>query len=314
MHAQHDHAKGILYGISAGAFWGLIFLAPKMAGDFNPLQLTVGRFLVYGVAAAALLWPHRKRLAQHLGRSEWAALFRLGLLCNILQFVLLAAAVQLGGVAMTSLIIGFLPVAVTVIGSRDHGAVSLRSLAPSLLLSTAGVLCISWETLSGMRGDDLAKQALGLFCAFGALASWATFAVGNSRWLARVQGITAHEWGLLIGVATGVQALALVPFAFLLGMDGHTGGEWMRFAAVCLGITLFSSILGISLWNRMSQLLPLTMVGQMILFETLFALLYGFAWDQRLPVPMEVLAMGFVIASVLSSVSAHRGKVPQTSA
>lgn len=40
--------------------------------------------------------------------------------------MLLANAVQLGGIAMTSLVIGFLPVAVTIIGSRDPGAVPLR--------------------------------------------------------------------------------------------------------------------------------------------------------------------------------------------
>mgnify|MGYP006920679532 CR=1 FL=1 len=49
-----------------------------------------------------------------------------------------------------------------------------------------------------------------------------------------------------------------------------------QLAAVSIGIAVAASILGNALWNRMSQLLPLTMVGQMILFETLFALLYGF--------------------------------------
>jgi drug/metabolite transporter (DMT)-like permease len=48
------------------------------------------------------------------------------------------------------------------------------------------------------------------------------------------------------------------------------------------------------------------MVGQMILFETLFALLYGFLWEQRLPTPWEVAAMLLVVAGVLSCVRAHR--------
>ncbi|AOX21485.1 hypothetical protein A0U90_13335 (plasmid) [Kozakia baliensis] len=48
------------------------------------------------------------------------------------------------------------------------------------------------------------------------------------------------------------------------------------------------------------------MVGQMILFETLFALVYGFAWERRLPHPLELGAFALVVASVLSCVSVHR--------
>jgi drug/metabolite transporter (DMT)-like permease len=71
-------------------------------------------------------------------------------------------------------------------------------------------------------------------------------------------------------------------------------------------VALAASIAGNALWNRMSRMLPLTMVGQMILFETLFALLYGFLWEQRLPTAWEVAAMLLVVAGVLSCVRAHR--------
>jgi len=56
----------------------------------------------------------------------------------------------------------------------------------------------------------------------------------------------------------------------------------------------------------MSRLLPLTLVGQMILFETLFALLYGFVWEQRLPTAPETGSMVLVAASVLLCMRAHR--------
>ena len=56
----------------------------------------------------------------------------------------------------------------------------------------------------------------------------------------------------------------------------------------------------------MSRLLPMTLAGQMILFETLFALLYGFLWDHRVPTFPETLAILFVSVSVLSGVMVHR--------
>ncbi|MNE64869.1 hypothetical protein D3C80_1603070 [compost metagenome] len=56
----------------------------------------------------------------------------------------------------------------------------------------------------------------------------------------------------------------------------------------------------------MSRLLPLTLVGQMILFETLFALLYGFLWEGRGPTIVEVLAICSVVLSVILCMRAHR--------
>jgi drug/metabolite transporter (DMT)-like permease len=56
----------------------------------------------------------------------------------------------------------------------------------------------------------------------------------------------------------------------------------------------------------MSRLLPLTLVGQMILFETLFALLYGFLWERRLPSPLEVTAFALVVTSLVTCLAAHR--------
>ncbi|RZM01920.1 MAG: DMT family transporter [Variovorax sp.] len=295
---------GIACGVAAGALWGLVFLAPELARGFTPLQLAAGRFLAYGLFAAVLLYPRRASLKATLRARDWRALFWLSLLGNSLYYVLLANAVQRGGIAMTSLVIGFLPVAVTVIGSRDDHAVPLRRLAPSLLLGLAGVGCIGWQAL----GAETARGGLvGLLSAIGALVSWTCYAVGNSRQLARLPRVSVHDWNLATGVVTGAQALVLLALTFLLGDGtGHTVAEWGRLVAVVTGVALAASIAGNAFWNRMSRLLPLTMVGQMILFETLFALLYGFLWERRLPTAWEGAAMVLVVLSVLSCVRAHR--------
>ncbi|AWJ90771.1 EamA family transporter [Azospirillum baldaniorum] len=311
---------GIACGIGAGALWGLVFLAPELASAFTPLQLAAGRYLAYGLFAVLLVLPRWRALRAGLGLREWWALAWLSLLGNILYYALLATAVQMGGMAMTSLVIGFLPVAVTVIGSRDHGAVPVRKLVPSLLLGAAGILCIGWQSvggvLGGVSGDGRTGMPMaeltGLLCAVGALVSWTVYAVGNSRWLARLGHVSAHDWSLLTGVMTGAQALLLAVPAFLFAQGGHAAGEWLRFAAVVTGLAILASIVGNALWNRMSRLLPLTLVGQMILFETLFALLYGFLWEQRLPTGMELAALVCVTGSVLSCVAAHRPKPPET--
>lgn len=302
--------QGIFYGALAGAAWGLVFLAPELTRAFSPWQLTAGRYLAYGLFAAVLIAPRLRKLLPHLGRAEWRALVWLSLLGNVVYYVFLASAVQLGGMAMTSLVIGFLPVAVTIIGSRGHGALPLRKLAPSLALGLAGIACVAWQSLGsgavGASTGGFGDGVIGFFCALAALVSWTAYAVGNSRWLGRLQAISAHDWNLLIGVITGLLSLFVAIPAFTIMLQPHPQSEWWHFIGVSAGVAIFASLFGNACWNKASRLLPLTMIGQMILFETLFALLYGFLWEQRWPSLLEIAAMVLVTASVLLCVSAHR--------
>lgn len=306
---RRDTLAGVASGIGAGALWGLVFLAPELVREFGPLQLTAGRYLAYGLIAAVLVAPRWGSLAAGIPRRQWWNLAWLALTGNTLYYLLLASAVQTGGIAMTSLVIGFLPVAVTLIGSRDHGAVPLLRLVPSLLSCAAGAACIGWQALAASTAGPGGKSLVGLLCAIGALVSWTAYAVGNARWLVRLRQVSPHDWNLLTGLVTGAQSLLLVPLALAFGGADHDAGEWTRFAAVVIGVALLCSIAGNALWNRMSRLLPLTLVGQMILFETLFALVYGLLWERRLPTPLEIAALAFVVTSVLSCVAAHRRPV-----
>lgn len=299
---------GIACGMGAGALWGLVLLAPELAREFNPLQLTIGRYLAYGAIALALIAPRWRELFGRVPRRQWWTLCWLAMAGNTIYYLLLSSAVQSGGIAMTSLVIGFLPVTVTVIGSRDHGAVPLRKLLPSLLLCAAGIVCIAWQALAAPGGGSSGRQLFGLLCAVGALASWTVFAVGNARSLVRLPQVSSHDWNLLIGLMTGVQSVLLLPIAIAMGTDVTDMEAWARFGAVSIGVAVLASIVGNALWNRMSRLLPLTLVGQMIMFETVFALLYGWLWEARLPTALEILALCFVVSGVLSCLMAHQSR------
>lgn len=297
---------GVFFGMLAGACWGAIFLAPSLVPNFTPLQLSAGRYLIYGLISLILIAPKLKRLSLSFGRQEWYALLWLSLIGNIIYYALVSNAVQLTGVAVTSIIVGFIPVTVAVIGSRDHGAVSIAKLLPSLIFGAVGIIGVSWQALNeGDRSFDQSK-IIGLACAVGALMSWTAFAVGNARWLIKLPHLSSDEWNLMTGVVTGVLALLLCVPAFGTVELNHTSSEWLYFTAIAGSLAFVASILGNAFWNRMSRLLPLTMVGQMILFETLFALLYGFIWEQRGPTMIEVISITSVILSVILCMQAHR--------
>lgn len=302
-------ATGVLFGAGAGALWGLVFLGPALLQDTHPLLMTIGRYLCYGLASALLLWPRWRKVRAALQAREGWALLQLALVGNVLYYLALSAAVQAGGIALTSLIIGFLPVAVTVIGSRDAGAVPLSRLRWPLAWCAAGALCIGAQAMGpspGPASGQLVRSTgWGVVLAVCALVAWTWFAVRNSRHLQRLPAISTHEWNLLTGVMTGALALLLIPVA-VLALDAGWADVTPRLAAVSVGVALAASIVGNALWNTMSRLLPLTMVGQMILFETLFALLYGLIWEARWPSPLEAAAFACVSLGVWTCVAAHR--------
>ena len=297
---------GMLAGMGAGALWGLVFLAPALVPAFHPLELAAGRYLAYGLVALALVAPAWQRLRRTLGWRDWRTLAWLSLTGNIAYYILLASAVQMGGVAMTSMVIGLLPVVVTLVGSRDRHAVPLRRLLPSLLLSAGGLACISWQSLAQAGHASLA----GLLCALAALLSWTVYAVSNSRAMGRLPAVSAQEWNLLTGVVTGAAALLLAIPVSMAATGQHGATAWLRFTGVVMGVALLCSVVGNGLWNHASRLLPLTMVGQMIVFEFLFALLYGYVWEQRWPTPVEAAAAMLLLAGVLACALAHRVEQP----
>ena len=297
---------GVFYGMLAGALWGGIFLAPKLVPDFSALQLSTARYLTYGLISLIIIGPRLKRVSAHFGAREWIALGWLSMIGNIAYYVFISTAVKLSGVAFTSIIIGFLPVAVTIIGSRDHGAVSLKRLWPSLAFGAIGIVGISWQSLTENDAGLDVSRLIGLASALGALASWTAFAVGNARWLSRLHDVSADDWNMMTGVVIGGLALLLAIPAFGFGGESHSSGDWLHFAAIAAGLGFTASILGNAFWNRMSRMLPLTMVGQMILFETLFALLYGFLWEGRGPTFVEIVAICSVVLSVVLCMRAHR--------
>lgn len=282
-------------------------MAPVWVPDFTPMQLSAGRYLAYGLCAALFLAPRWKEVLSRVGRQEWIALAWLALLGNILYYVLLASAVQLGGVAMTTLITGLMPVAVSLIGTFRYHNMSVMRLLPSLLLGLAGVLCTVWPALTAPHSSHRPHQLLGICCAFGALATWTTYAVYNSITIKQRSHIPARDWSLLQGLMTGAQALLLVIPALHQSL-AHTSASWLRYAGMCAGIAIGASVIGNAFWNRMSRLLPLTMTGQMILFEMLFALVYCFWWEMRWPSLNEGLAIVLLVCSVLLCVSAHAAR------
>ena len=306
---------GIVFGVLAGAVWGAVFLVPALLPQFPPLLLSCARYLMYGAFSLVLAWPWLPRLLRKLTRADVWLLVKLALAGNLIYYVGVASAVQMAGVAATALIIGITPVAITLLGRRDAGAVPLRRLAWPIALVLAGVACINLDVLMSPHAQQrpLGERLFGMLCAAVAVASWAWYAAQNARFLKSQNRFDGNQWSLLWGIVTGLLGgliwLLVLPFpgdAFTPAA-GTTDADWMRFWGMNLALAVACSWFGNWMWNAASTRLPLTLGGQMLVFETLFAMLYGFLWAQRWPTWLALLAIALLVAGVAMAARRHAG-------
>jgi drug/metabolite transporter (DMT)-like permease len=73
----------------------------------------------------------------------------------------------------------------------------------------------------------------------------------------------------------------------------------MVFLGLMAAIGLLASWLGTLCWNAASQRLPTALAGQLIVFETLAALLYAYLWRGRWPEPLALAGVALLVVGVL---------------
>ncbi len=298
--------SGILAGLAAGALWGLVFVAPRMTLGFAGIDLTAGRFLVYGIVSVAVLALSWRRARRPTWAQAWGALW-LSILGFTGYYWVLVLAIRDAGTEMPALIVGLIPLWVMLLGKPGH--LRWRTLAPGLLLTAAGLFLMSRAVHAGAGADaasPLPHYARGLALSVLAMACWTAFSLLNAAWLRRHPDVSATDWANWLGVATGLGGLVLAlglgtPLPQLMAQPG-----WPLFALVVLGIGFGSSWLATILWNLASQRLAASLCGQLIVSETLFALLYSFAWDGRWPSAMQGAAAFLFTLGILASIKAHQ--------
>jgi len=80
------------------------------------------------------------------------------------------------------------------------------------------------------------------------------------------------------------------------------GPRPFAFVGLAAALGLLSTWLASICWNQASRRLPTAVAGQLIVFETLAALLYIFLLRRQWPGPVMTAGIGLLLAGVLSAV------------
>jgi len=314
---------GTLFALAAGLVWGLVFIGPLLLPDYPAALQSFGRYLAFGLIALPLAWFDRHKL-RHFSRSDWLEAGKLGLVGNIVYYLFLASAIGHAGGPLPTMIIGTLPVVIAISsnlrdGQRD-GRLPWRKLLPSLGLIAAGIGCVNQAELDHLRADpnaDLARYALGGLLAVGAVACWTWYPIRNADWLRAHADRSPRAWATAQGLAT--LPLALLGYAGFWAWTALSdsplamplGPRPAVFVGLMLAIGLLASWLGTLCWNEASQRLPITLAGQLIVFETLSALTYALMLRGQWPPALTGLGVGLLIAGVIWALRIRPEPQPQ---
>ncbi len=298
---------GILAGLLAGALWGLVFVAPRMVSGLTAVDFTAGRFVSYGALSLVfmLLWrkPALPTLSQALTALGMSVLGFTG------YYLLLVYAIRDAGSEVPSLIIGTIPIWMVLLGKP--AGLRWAALVPGLVLTMLGLGLMMQSSYAasvtrtlGMTSDTYFWR--GVMFAVVSMAFWTAFGLINAKWLKQHPEVNATTWANWLGVATGLGALVLWTVAGSDTIVLLAQADIVRAVIICVTTGIGCAWLATYLWNIASQRLSASLCGQLIVSETIFALVYSFIWDGHWPTALQLTACLLVACGILVSIRVHR--------
>jgi drug/metabolite transporter (DMT)-like permease len=292
----------IFFALMADAMWGFVYIVPNLLSDYTAIEITVGRYLVYGIFSMAILLlktQHRKNL---IDINMWKKAIVFAFCGNIGYYFFLALSIKLTGSVISTLIIGLLPITTSLYGNLTNKDISFKKLIIPILVIIGGSLLMNFASL----GNSSKFNIYGIIsCAF-ALFIWTWYAVANANFLRQTSRINPQVWSTITGAATLflvpvfiVIIKIIMPHSFsvnrLIDFNNSTFEFWC--ISIILGIAV--SWLGAVFWNKASVGLPVSLVGQMVVGETVFGLVYYFIFESKLPDFIELISIIIIISGVL---------------
>lgn len=299
-------------GVAASLVWGTAYLVPVLLGGWSPVIVTLGRYLAYGLLSAVLFVLGGRALRQ-LAREHWRIALAFAVAGNAGYYLLLVVGIRAAGAPLTDMVIGVIPVAVTVAGNVLAPAFRWRRLAIPLTLVMLGLALVSVLEISGVHAyshGPAGEKAAGLIAACAAVVLWTWYALANARFLAGHHDVAAAPWSTIVGVATGAVALAGLPVAAVTGQltapaAAHPGTPKLIAGIIFLGVVV--SWVGTWLWNRASSRLSPAVAGLLVNLETVTGFGYVYAARHQWPPAGQLAGLILVITGVALSL---RGAVP----
>jgi drug/metabolite transporter (DMT)-like permease len=300
---------GLLCGLAAGAFWGLTFVAPRAVAPYGEIDLAILRYVAFGLTSLTLMAVSVRFRAGRLDFARIRLALFLGLTGYVIYYICVSFSVSLAGPAIAPLVIGALPVVLAIYGNWQDRNVPWRLVVLPLGLIVAGLAVINIGTLRlAASAAERGNVVWGALLAVIGLAVWFWYAVVNAKAMRAADAPSPLAWTSLQGVGAMLGVMPVALLAPLLGWGRMPElGLVLPQASPLIGWAILTGVIGSWVaqffWTVASQRLPLALSAQLIVSETIFALVYGFLFEARWPHAHEWAGAALLIGGVIAAVA-----------
>ena len=298
---------GFLYGLAATMIWGSVYVIPLLVPECSPLLVALSRYTIFGLFSLFLLAKDRGQ-ALKLTKSDLLLASALGVVGNLFYYWLLTEAVHNVGASLTGIFTALIPVtaAVTANLTDREARVPWKALILPLLLISAGMALLNIRAF--LHPEELSAVSDGLVwgvtAAVLSVVVWTWYPLANAKWLKTHPRFSMSLWAAAQGVTLRPVAFSGLLLYGALEPVPETVFSSPRFLLCVSFLAIAASWGGNVLWNKMSSRLSPQLIGQMLVFEAIFAVLYDAVLSQRLPAAVSFLGMAFVLSGI--SLSLYR--------
>lgn len=299
----------ILLGILVNSIWGLAFLVPYYLKDIDPILLTLSRYFFYGITSLVLLFVSQTHW-RSLTRLDWQKAMLFAFAGNIGYYFTLTLAIHYTGIALAALIVGALPITMMIYANFKNKEFSYQKLLLPIILILTGIIALKYFQYAHTPSEkNISDLIIGSLWALVALAIWTWFGVANAHYLKTHFHISGYSWTLAIGICCLLQVIILFPLVFYFNKTAvlntwHDSHLFYQFIVGGIVLGVIVSWLATVWWNKISRHLPTTLAAQLLVFETISSLTYGYIVDRTVPKPIILLCVAVVLCGIVLGIRA----------
>ena len=267
--------SGLIFAIAACFCWSLVFIVPSFITGFNPLEIALGRFFVYGLLCFCYLLLKKRNLFSSMYLNYWKTAFILSFFSTVLCYTAVVLNVQYAGPTLATLIFSMTPITIPLAGNFYKKEVSFYKFIIPLSLTILGIFLAKFHSLE-KNPPSLILYSFGIFSGLIGVASWTFFSVINADFLKKNKDLSLTNWFLMLGSSTFflVLLLSAISFPFLTNPEKYFtySPDLHSFLGFSLLLGTVSTALPFYFWMQGSKRLPISLAGQLMVFEIIFAL------------------------------------------
>lgn len=303
---------GIIFAVISGLLWGLIFIGPLLIPEYPGILQASGRYIAFGLISLLLSWHDRRQLLTLLPQ-DWLEATKLVLAGHLLYYTCLVSAIQRIGVPISTAIIGILPVMIIVTThfitnnkQKFDQKLSSYTMYTSIFLIGIGLLCVNISELQSTHFTyNLEEYIIGIFLAIISVICWTWYALRNAYWLKTHPNNKPITWANAQGIV--ILPLSCLVYCIICIYSNYFQNEFslpfgprpFLFIILMILIGFCCSWLGTFFWNEASQRLPTTLIGPLIVIETIAGIIYAFIYHKLWPSPLILIGVFLLISGVL---------------